>query len=972
MAAAAKSRRTLNSQVHPESSSSSRDLTRFISSSATGARGKGGGAFHRPCVADMISAFNAKSDGQDSDKGGGEDSHFDDLPRLKRTSSTGSIRVHSTDTNLSGRSHRNASVSDVKEGLSPRHEVNSSRSLGRNAFLGTTLCVDEVSSGASSPADDEGEEEEEEERAGRFTKSLGRKQIHQLNSGRISPESGRGVAPHRVRGASAESAYRPSRRRSPSPAAVPPSSPGLLSEPRPIGEPGTTSRTSTKSSRIALSPFFKFDLQKCGNVSMARPISSGPSELAQSAGRDTRRCLDSSPSPQHKSNRSSYSYSALPTSGERSRTSSTSGERSRTSSSASGRARSGSRAEQMSIQSRIKLWAEKEEEVKVKRLQMSPQHRASRLSSKSSQCSTPDLEREGASGTKAGRGVTPDLEREGASGGGASQRPVKGEDEDIYDDVVSVLAACGMPSAQLGKETEGGSAMGPVDIQISIENEDEGIYSVITVENGAPSVADGNRQEHPHPSDCPSHTTDSSHLRDEDDRMYSVIERGNVTTVPSTDPAKRDGDSKGGKKGGKGKKVKSAGKSDQPAAKQGKSKWRIRSPLTKRPKKGEGKTALEPGSTDPAVDKAGKREEVEARACEMTKTNIASRQSRNRRALKKRPLSIENSFDSVGSQREAELTHSLDSLPDDVAVENGVSVSDSEHQKRDGDIYEDIDDKRRLEVRSKSVGGVTSSASGDTLGSGQFTSQNRSQDSSAPVTDSDLVRISRGAVKGDARKDRTLSREIYDIITNLGSDDDTEPFPTLHEEAAIVEATQALLETGNLSAPAGIRSSRSDPMINRIGRRPPDSPISDPRTPANSDGNMFQFSGDSSSDSETSPANEGADLLAPIQSSLDRATCERVQLKRNRKASESSSDKEYDHTRTIVSPSVKNKYLSSPTMLRKFSLTPTYEVGPLICVRACVRTCMHSCKCACVCVCVCVYMYICVCLCPATFDLLRL
>jgi len=376
------------------------------------------------------------------------------------------------------------------------------------------------------------------------------------------------------------------------------------------------------------------------------------------------------------------------------------------------------------------------------------------------------------------------------------------------------------------------------------------------------------------------------------------------------------------------------------------------------------------------------REQEEGRTeAEGKQQRIAGRSSKKRAAIRKKRSTNTDSFDSLtdgaGAGTESD-ERTLDSENentecDDVfASKSSPSAQQLQTELKSSESPCNMNEESYVSVADKKLDPQ----------SGRFiiSPLESSEASDKPSQAAEGKGVCEGAAsskptKKKLRKNRTLSREIYDIINSMGTEGHIgisticEDYTEEHTSRTPPERNSALLlMSSNLSAPAEMRSFHSDSALNVSSTRPSgdcglNAPLLvvpyDRRRRSSSSpqpiqrGAMFDMSGDSSSDVE--PNAPTYDEESATQSSLDRGET-RLNRKRLRMRSELC---EGNPSRTVVSTSFKEKYLTSPVMRRNNSLSPSEEVSLWVCgcvgVWVCgyVCVCMHTCKQVAVCMCVC-------------------
>ena len=369
---------------------------------------------------------------------------------------------------------------------------------------------------------------------------------------------------------------------------------------------------------------------------------------------------------------------------------------------------------------------------------------------------------------------------------------------------------------------------------------------------------------------------------------------------------------------------------------------------------------------------------------------IANRSSKKRTAIRKRPLTTTSSTDGTPTEAEPEnRAHGSENEDSNECEDVFVSKSSSDLNAESATVEPlqgDLDaPSPQIQEDAESYNTVTrKNLDPHTQKFVSFTTDNLDQPSQeSDIGDKDSPKAAKCTSRRKLRKDRTLSREIFDIINSMGGEEDevssTNSDGTAEEQlsrTAPEGKSSPFLSSSSISDSVNIKTFLSDPALHanvtskdhhegrnhlvvprKLRGRSSSSP--QPFQGGMNSPMMSDVSGDSGSDIELMCNGE-----PPIQSNLDcgeRRLSHKPQHVRKQKSGLSSSFKE--------------TYLSaaSPIALRRGSLTPSEEVslcvcGVCVCGRmcACVRVCVCVCVCACVhvrvCVCVCVCAYVCACL----------
>ena len=307
------------------------------------------------------------------------------------------------------------------------------------------------------------------------------------------------------------------------------------------------------------------------------------------------------------------------------------------------------------------------------------------------------------------------------------------------------------------------------------------------------------------------------------------------------------------------------------------SKWKMRSPILGRRKKNS------------KSDSKDSEEGLEIR----NPSKIGSRQSKKRVAVKRHSVPPSDAQPDGGRELETSMEAS-------VTTENGVD-DEVFDMKPHSDSIDSTDDK----LSSSPLEGLDSPS--------YFTVSENQLD---PHSEKFVSEVSSRPVpkRSHAMKDHTLSREIYDIINSMASPEPDDGTFSPLEEKAVAETSQQLLQSNCLSAPASNRSPIL--LITNSSSSPTPTPFQN------------GFSSPSSDDTNSARNSLVSDVdPEAMESSLDRSRMYRSAIKKQ------ISEGGYDPTKTIVSASLMEKYLSSsPTLVRKGSLTPEEVSHVCVCV----------------------------------------
>ena len=344
---------------------------------------------------------------------------------------------------------------------------------------------------------------------------------------------------------------------------------------------------------------------------------------------------------------------------------------------------------------------------------------------------------------------------------------------------------------------------------------------------------------------------------------------------------------------------------------------------------------------------------------------IASRSSKKRIAIRKRPLMTTSSTasQSDGTPTEAEpekRMHGSENEDSNECEDVFASKSSSDLNAESATVeplQSDLDaPSPQIQEDAESYITVTrKNLDPHTQKFVSFTTDNLDQPSRESDTgDKNPPKAAKCTSRRKLRKDRTLSREIFDIINSMGGEE--EEFLSITSDGAADEQlsrtapegrSSPFLPSSSISDSVNIKTFLSDPALHAnvtsqdhhegrnhlvIPRRLRGRSSSSPHPFQDSMNSpvMSDISGDSGSDIELICNGE-----PPIQSNLD---CGERQL--------SHKPQHVRKQKSGLSSSFKETYLSaaSPIALRRGSLTPSEEVS----------------LCVCVCVCVCVYVRVCV------------
>ncbi len=315
-----------------------------------------------------------------------------------------------------------------------------------------------------------------------------------------------------------------------------------------------------------------------------------------------------------------------------------------------------------------------------------------------------------------------------------------------------------------------------------------------------------------------------------------------------------------------------------------KSKWNFRSPRLGRKKKNkeglERQTAVDDGC------------EKELNSPTQGAIRVAGRNTGKRKALKRR------SSEEPGSQPEEEEQNR-------VLQENGFDRFDQDNGGLSEGAQQSFEQDNLIPPRRQRstssplpVNGVNSPADADEDPASYTVVQRRQLDHSGEIVPVIKVPVSSepppvpahksgsrfAVLSKEQRKNQTLSREIYSIIDGLGSQGDS--FEPIEEEMLTAEDSERLLSSAFLSTPSSLRPSRSDPALNihslSVDNHLDVTSRSERGSPCGfHNGISYIISGDSSSESPASARNSlEFDDASP---NLDRITAQRLEIKRRQR-----------------------------------------------------------------------------------------
>ena len=612
--------------------------------------------------------------------------------------------------------------------------------------------------------------------------------------------------------------------------------------------------------------------------------------------------------------------------------------------------------ESVSIQDRIKLWAE----IEKTRAQERDSLVSPRVSPKVSPLSSPNhvLKRLSRSSPKRSPRSSPKHSPKSSrkdspkSSPGSKRRPlssaVAGEDDDVYEDVVvtasqkikAATTSAQLPNGVASAGLENGDAFYD-DVEVTAKGKSkstrqsavaieraeaeciitEDLYATIPGENyGITALSDTPPALPPRPADL-QHSLSNQDETLQGEQLYDEVE---ISSTESPKVGRKNQERGSPAKGSPSPKRKTKGsKSELSGVKQNKSRWKFSPRLGRRKEKSE--TATDEKPSDAEVGKG--------RVLAEQHSKIAGRRSKKRTAMKKRNSSTRSSGEMVdfrvdvtieptfenGTEEEHEehiLETSIHSSDDDAKPRSGSSGSEVSRPRATTDptSYLQVTAKR-LDPRTGRV--VSVSPESDVT-------QEEEED------DDDVGSIPRhAALKRKKNIDKTLSREIYDMISTMGDSEDGISSSTGQLSKG---SSHDLLMSENLSAPADMRPSLSESnLLDQLQRtakprlhcpllRVTNATVKGPAPSHPVNGVMEDLSGDdSSSDADPDECPEGA---YPIETSLDIRRGSRASLKRQRNASSET----YDPSKTLISSSQRDKLLLSPVGDRRASQSPSEEV----------------------------------------------
>lgn len=605
--------------------------------------------------------------------------------------------------------------------------------------------------------------------------------------------------------------------------------------------------------------------------------------------------------------------------------------------------------ESVSIQDRIKLWAEIEKKRAQERESLtsprvsphtSPRHapkRLSRSSPKRSPKNSPES--------------SPHLKRRSQSKSMSSV--LAGEADDVYEDVVvpasqKKAASTQLPNGVASGESENGDAVyddvegtakgksesnrqsASQSYTVAVESAEvecvitEDLYATIPGEYyGVMAVSDTPPALPPRPADLHHGLSNQSETW-QGEELYDEVE---ISGTESPKVGRKNKERGSPVKGSPSSKRKMKGsKSELPVAKQNKGRW-FSPRLGRRKLKDQGETSTE--------DKPNEVEEVKGHGLTEPRSKIAGRKSKKRIAVKKRSNSARSSGEMVDFQMDATIEPTLENGNEkeeyeEHVLETSVHSSDDDAKPRSGSSGSESGRPRATTDPSSAASYLQVEARKLDPKTGRVVSV--SPESDVTQEDDDVASIpSRQAVSRKGKVDRTLSRELYDMITTMGDDSEGLSSSTGYRSKELV--SQDMLTSGNLSAPADMRSSfHNSSLLDQLTRtekprlhcpllRVTTATMKGPSSSLSVNGVIQDVSGDdSSSDAEPDECSED---VCPIETSLDIRRGSRVAIKRQRNASSES----YDPSKTLISSAQRDKLLRSPVGDRRGSQSPSEEVG---------------------------------------------